>query len=231
MNINIQGKSMGKDKIDGCFFFGKKPLPSEKTKDLILEEAKKQFCEKGYVGASVRDICLAVNANVSAIKYHFGGKEGLYRECFLNYGESRLNSAKKILTKADSIEEFKLRIQLFSEDFIKEGLENAYTTKMICREIEIENPLIQDIFESTFLEVYKLFADFFIDAQEKNIIRKDMDAHVMTSVFFHSLTTTLRVDHVGEKYYSRTLKDPKYAEQFINNLIAIMFDGIKIQEQ
>ncbi len=220
-----------KEKADGCFFFGKKAVPSEKTKDLILEEAKKQFCEKGYVGASVRDICLAANANVSAIKYHFGGKEGLYRECFLNYGESRLASTRKILTKANSIEELKLRIQLFSEDFIKEGMENSHTTKMICREIEIENPLVQDIFESTFLEVYKLFADFFIDAQEKNLIRKDVDAYTVTSLFFHSLTTSLRVDHIGEKYYNRTFKDPKYAEQFINNLITIMFNGIKIQEQ
>lgn len=222
---------MTKEKADGCFFFGKKALPSEKTKDLILEEAKKQFCEKGYVGASVRDICLAANANVSAIKYHFGGKEGLYRECFLNYGESRLASAKKILTKANSVEELKLRVQLFSEDFIKEGMENSHTTKMICREIEIENPLIQDIFESTFLEVYKLFADFFIDAQEKSLIRKDIDPGTVTTLFFHSLTTSLRIDHISEKYYNRSFKDPKYAEQFINNLITIMFNGIKIQEQ
>lgn len=222
---------MTKDKVESCFFFGKKHVPSEKTKDLILEEAKRQFCEKGFVGASVRDICLAVEANVSAIKYHFGGKEGLYRECFLNYGESRLASAKKILTKTASLEEFILRLKLFSEDFIKEGIENSHTTKMICREIEIENPLIQDIFESTFLEVYKLFADYIIDGQEKNIVRKDLDAHVITSVFFHSLTTALRMNHIGDKYYSRTLKDPAYAEKFINNLIAIMFDGIKIQEQ
>jgi AcrR family transcriptional regulator len=222
---------MTKDGAQSCFFFGKKSLPTEKTKDLILEVAKKQFCEKGYTGASIRDICLAANANVSAIKYHFGGKEGLYRECFLNYGVGRLASAKRILTKANSIEELKLRIQLFSEDFIKEGIENSYTTKMICREIEIENPLIQDIFESTFLEVYKLFADIFIDAQEKNLIRKDMDPHVATSLYFHTLTTSLRIDHIGKKYYNRSLKEPQYAEQFINNLIAIVFNGIKIQEQ
>ncbi|MBC7429250.1 MAG: TetR/AcrR family transcriptional regulator [Bacteriovorax sp.] len=211
--------------------FCKKPIPSEKTKDLILEEAKKQFCEKGFEGASVRDICVAAHANVSAIKYHFGGKEGLYRECFRNYGEERLATTTKLLTQANSVEELKLRLQLFCEDFIKEGMANAHITKMICREIEIENPLIQDIFESTFLKVYTLFTDFFIDAQNKGLIRKDLDHHIITSLFFHSLTTSIRVDHVGEKYYNRTFKDPKYAEQFIKSLITIMFNGIKIQEQ
>jgi AcrR family transcriptional regulator len=225
----FQGHEMN-NKTDKCFFFGSKAPPSEKTKDLILEEAKRLFCEKGFEGTSVRDICDKAGANVSAIKYHFGGKEGLYRECFLRYGESRRTAAEKLLIKANSLEELKLRVRLFAEDFINEGLSNIHTTKMICREIEIENPLIQDIFQSTFLRVYALFLDFFVDAQEKGFIRKDLDIQVTTSLFFHSLTTSLRVDHVGEKYYQRSLKDKVYYELFLNNLLTIFFDGIKNQE-
>jgi TetR/AcrR family transcriptional regulator len=212
-----------------CSFFGKKPITAD-TRDLILAEARKCFCEKGFAGASIRDICDGANANVSAIKYHFGGKEGLYRECFKAYGESRLNSASKILTKAHSVEELKLRIKLFSEDFIKEGLENMHTTKMICREIETENPLIEDIFQETFLKVYSTFVDMFEDAKLKNLIRKDLDSMIVASTFFHNLTTTLRLNHIGEKYFKRSLKDPVYAETFINNTISILFDGLKIQE-
>lgn len=221
---------MVKDKSVNCFFF-KKVEPPEKTKDLILEEAKKQFCEKGYEGTSVRDICDAVCANVSAIKYHFGGKEGLYRECFLHYGEERLKQSEKILIKSNSIDELKLRVKLFAENFIDDGLENSHLTKMICREIEIENPLIEDIFQNTFLKSYSIFADLFIDAQTKGLIRSDMDPHIMTSLVFHSITTSLRVDHVGEKYFNRTLKNKEYKELFIHNLITIIFDGIKNQEQ
>lgn len=221
---------MGKN--SKCFFFGKNENATpDKTRDLILDEARKHFCEKGFDGASVREICCGASVNVSAIKYHFGGKEGLYRECFKIYGESRLNSASKILTKANSVEELKLRLKLFCEDFIKEGLENMHTTKMICREIENENPLIVDIFQETFLKVYSTLVGMIDDAKNKNLINKDLDAMIMASVFFHSLTTSLRMDHVGEKYFKKTLRDPAYAELYINNMLSILFDGIKIQER
>lgn len=212
-----------------CSFFGKKIIPAD-TRELILTEARKLFSEKGFEGTSIRDICDEAHVNVSAIKYHFGAKEGLYRECFKIYGESRLNSASKILTKANSLEELKLRIKLFCEDFIKEGLENMHTTKMICREIETESPLIDDIFQATFLKVYTTLVEMFEDAKTKKLIREDLDSMIVTSAFFHTLTTSLRLNHIGEKYFHKSLRDPVYSELFINNIIAIFFDGIRIQE-
>lgn len=203
---------------------------TDTTKDLILKEARKHFCEKGFDGASVREICDGADANVSAIKYHFGDKVGLYRECFKVYGESRLHSVSKILTKANSIEELKLRIKLFCEDFIKEGLENMHTTKMICREIEAKNPLIEDIFEETFLKIYVTLVDMFEDAKKKKLIRNDLETTIIASIFFHNLTMSLRMDHVGEKYFNKTLTNAEYAQTYINNILAILFDGLKIKE-
>jgi AcrR family transcriptional regulator len=213
-----------------CFLFGKKTPPPEKTKDLILESAKKHFCEKGFEGTSVRNICCEVGANVSAIKYHFGDKEGLYRECFIKYGQDRLSMAAKILSKPTSIEDLQLRLKLFAEEFIKDGLSDIHTTKMVCREIENENPLIQDIFQETFLKVYETLVVIFVDAQHSGIIRKDTDPLMMASFFFHSLTQTLRMDHIAEKYFQKSLKNTEHRDLFIKNTISVLFDGIKIQE-
>ncbi|MBP9679791.1 MAG: TetR/AcrR family transcriptional regulator [Bacteriovorax sp.] len=219
-----------KENKKACLFFTRKDSLLENTKNQLLDAARKHFCEKGFAGSSIRDICDETGANVSAIKYHFGGKEGLYRECFKTFGETRLHSASKILTHANSIDELKLRLKLFCEDFLNEGLANMHTTKMICREIENENPLIDDIFQETFLKVYSTLVDVFEDAKKKSLIRSDIDSMTITSLFFHSLTTSLRLDHVGERYFKKTLKDPKYAELYINNMISIFFDGLKIQE-
>jgi AcrR family transcriptional regulator len=205
-------------------------IPPENTRDAILEAAVKQFGEKGFEGVSVRDICEKINVNVSAIKYHFGGKIELYRECFKNFGQSKLDMASRLLCKASSLEELKFRLTIFSNDFIADGISDIQKTKMICREIEASNPMIDDIFEETFLKFYQTLVDMFSDAQKKKILAKNLDANLITSFMFHSITMGIRNDHINEKFFKKTLKDNKYRELFVNQLIEILFDGIKNKE-
>lgn len=54
--------------------------PADATRADLVEAAIEAFAAKGFEGASVREIARAAGANLAAISYHFGGKEGLYRE-------------------------------------------------------------------------------------------------------------------------------------------------------
>jgi AcrR family transcriptional regulator len=49
------------------------------TRARLLHAASRLFAERGYARVTVRDICKKAHANVAAINYHFGGKDGLYR--------------------------------------------------------------------------------------------------------------------------------------------------------
>ena len=49
------------------------------TRDFIIEVATDLFGQHGYQGVTVRQLTLAAKVNLSAITYHFGGKEELYR--------------------------------------------------------------------------------------------------------------------------------------------------------
>ena len=55
----------------------------ERARTRLLVEAERIFSEKGYAASSTREICAAAGLNVAAIHYHFGGKDGLYREVLL----------------------------------------------------------------------------------------------------------------------------------------------------
>ena len=54
--------------------------PDLETRERLLKAAERLIAERGYKKVTVRDICRAARANVAAVNYHFGDKEGLYRE-------------------------------------------------------------------------------------------------------------------------------------------------------
>jgi AcrR family transcriptional regulator len=207
-----------------------KTLSTESTREALLEEAKKLFCEKGFEGTSVRDICQSAKVNVSSIKYHFGDKAGLYRECFKEYGISRLSSTNKILTKAKSTDEFRSMMIHFCHDFIEANIEKMHILKLISREIESENPMIEDIFQETLLKIFTNFANVIEDGKKSGLLKSNIDSIILASALFHTLTMNLKLDHIGKKHFQRTLKNKEYREHFINNLVAIFFDGITIEE-
>lgn len=54
--------------------------PSDITRERIIKAAERLFAERGYEATSVRAIVAKARVNQAAINYHFGGKDGLYRE-------------------------------------------------------------------------------------------------------------------------------------------------------
>lgn len=52
--------------------------PAQRTRENLIEAAVGLFGRFGFEGTSTRAIADAASANLAAIKYHFGGKDGLY---------------------------------------------------------------------------------------------------------------------------------------------------------
>lgn len=57
------------------------PAPADRagdTRDRLLAAGLAAFASRGFAAASVREITAAADANLAAITYHFGSKQGLY---------------------------------------------------------------------------------------------------------------------------------------------------------
>jgi AcrR family transcriptional regulator len=51
---------------------------SLQTRQRILDVAEASFCERGYDGASIRDMATSANVQAAAIGYHYGSKTDLF---------------------------------------------------------------------------------------------------------------------------------------------------------
>lgn len=63
-------------------------VTSDGTREKLLGAAEQIFAERGFYGATVREICLRAGANVAAVNYHFGDKLTLYTEVLRRFART-----------------------------------------------------------------------------------------------------------------------------------------------
>jgi TetR/AcrR family transcriptional regulator, regulator of cefoperazone and chloramphenicol sensitivity len=61
---------------------------AEETRRRLIQVAIETFAAVGYDGTSTRELAKRAGANLSAIRYYFGDKEGLYRAAIQHIAES-----------------------------------------------------------------------------------------------------------------------------------------------
>lgn len=69
-------------------------MSSDDPATRIQDAATRLFAEKGFDGASVRDIAQRAGVTVGSINYYFGSKEALYRECGRRLTQKYLDEAR-----------------------------------------------------------------------------------------------------------------------------------------
>ncbi len=107
------------------------------TRRRLIEAASEVFIEHGFRAAKIRDIVNRANANLAAINYHFGGKEGLYA-AVIEYNAAlaiedfwQRTSAPDAHTPEDQLEEF---IRAFLRRLLDDNIQSRMG-RLIAREM------------------------------------------------------------------------------------------------
>lgn len=117
------------------------------TKQRLMEAAGAIFSEKGFKAATVREICRHAKANVAAVHYHFGDKEGLYKALLVEAFEAGLKRypPDMDLSAGATAEE---RLHAFVHSFLLRMLGSerfAWCGKLMAREMQEPTPALDHI--------------------------------------------------------------------------------------
>ncbi len=115
----------------------------EQTRARLIEAAREVFSQNGFQGATVREICRRAEANVAAVNYHFGSKDGLLAEALNFTGLKALQAAN---VAADPCPEKRLR--LFIHDFMLMLLDEKSASRqcrIMARELADPSPALDKI--------------------------------------------------------------------------------------
>lgn len=128
---------------------------SRSKKKKLLAAAGEVFLEKGFHEATVAEICARAKANISAVNYHFGSKEALYRETWHHsFTESLKNYPMDGGVSESASAEERLRGQLTS---LIRRISDENNKELFISQMEIINPtgLLNEVMEAELIPMRK----------------------------------------------------------------------------
>lgn len=193
-------------------------LAPQGTKEKLLLAAVKVFAQRGYREATVRDICrLAGAANVNAVNYYYGSKEGLYRSILdMMFAEIQKRNHARAQEKKDRTGEEHLR-DLIAEycGVLFNGGDTATDIMTIfIAEMTRPSPYLDEMVEKYTLphveEFLGALRDILGPDTPREILR-DCGASIVGQIIYYSLVWPVfsRVfpDHPGMDQYHERLAE------------------------
>ena len=145
---------------------------SEQTRDRLLDAAREIFSQQGFQGATVREICRRAEANVAAVNYHFGSKDGLLAEA-LNFGP--LKALQKANAKSGECPEIRLR--KFISDFMLMLLDEKNPSsqcRIMARELADPTPALDKIVREAIAPLHEFLGKLVRDIAGNNISETEL---------------------------------------------------------
>lgn len=126
-----------------------------RARERLLQEATRIFAEKGFAGASTREICQAAGQNVAAIHYYFGDKAGLYRATLLRPIEMTNEALAGFDDPALTLEQAVRRVMSGLLCLPEAGEPPDVEMRLYLREMLEPSALFQDIVSQHIMPVHQ----------------------------------------------------------------------------
>lgn len=195
------------------------------THDRLLAFASEQFAENGFRNTRTQDICKIATANVAAVNYHFGGKEGLYRAVWDFAMENAIDESAGVDLSIDMDREWLyhyLRVCVLS---VFDTGPSSILRRLIANEINDPSPISEEVLSEHL-------APRIHDLETR--LRRMMGANVTDFqvgcciLAIHSQFSALTINRSARRNLFRNDKpSAEEAEHFTREICAFVMGGIR----
>ena len=153
---------------------------SEQTRERLIVAAREVFSQQGFQSATVREICRRAEANIAAVNYHFGGKDGLLAEA-LNFAP--LKALQQANAAVDACP--KLRLEAFIHDFMHMLLDEKKASlqcQIMARELADPTPALDQIVRDAVAPLHAFLGGLLSEITGKQLSESQL-RHCVCSIF------------------------------------------------
>ncbi len=147
----------------------------------LLEAGAALFAEKGFKGASVREICDQAGTGNNMIHHYFGSKKGLLHVLMDQFSSEIFTVPIRIIQKLpDSRDEFVSRFVLFVEETLEALIANRYLFALVQRE-EVQQE------HGPFIIYAQTFIDYINHGKNSGFVNSTIDPAMLTGLVMDRL--------------------------------------------
>ena len=154
------------------------------TKERLLKSTLKLISEKGYLGATTREIAQGAGVTELTLFRHFGSKERLFEEVLNRY--SFLPRLRKLLPELEGLP-CDEALRLVGTRLLETLKERKSMVRIMLSEINVYPEKVKMVYNRFITELRQTLAGYFKSLQKRNILRKvspEMAARAFLGMIF-----------------------------------------------
>lgn len=163
------------------------------TKKRLLEATLKLISEKGYMGATTREIAQQAGVTELTLFRHFGSKEKLFKELLGSY--TFLPRLKELIPELDGLSS-REALELIATHFLLTLKERKAMVKIMYSEYTTYPENIRAVYNKFILEMRTTMAAYFEGLQRQGMLRKNISPAMTAKMFLWILFSYFRSEEI-----------------------------------
>lgn len=187
----------------------------------LLSSGARLIAEKGFDGASVREICADAGTSINMVHHYFGSKQGLLDAIVEQFSAGVFATPLKLVEgDPESADEFSARMALLFETTVDAYIEHRELFLVIYRE-QADPPALPQFIAA--------FAGFLERAQERGIVRAEVDVQMVTGFFLDRILNQVQMaPHIARNYGTDLLSDADYRRRWCRSNLDVLLHGVAV---